>query len=304
VTAFPLSRTTLQGYVPAVVTPFTETGEIMEDAFAEIVGVLIGNGAQGVCVAGDNGESWALSAAERARLTTIALGVAAGRVPVMTGCTAPSAAASVAYARAAADAGADGLLMMPQTYVLKATTAELLRRFEAVAKAVPLPIVAYNSPRRTGGVELSLDDLDRLTGVAPIIGIKESHRDFFHHSHLLHRFRNRLAIMIGPCHFIFPGLALGAAGFIATGPELLGKGAARIMVVAKEAPGPELAALHHKLTVAYQVLMGTGTWPSSFKAALNLMGLPAGVPRDPVLPLEVEALDDLKRRLSEVGLLG
>ncbi|WP_431285119.1 dihydrodipicolinate synthase family protein [Humitalea sp. 24SJ18S-53] len=303
-TAFPLDRTTLGGYVPAVVTPFTPTGEIMEDGFAEIVGWLIDHGARGICVAGDNGESWTLSAAERARLTVIALKVAAGRVPVMTGCTAPSAAQSVAYARAAMEAGADGLLMMPQTYVLKATSTELLRRFEAVAKAVPLPIVAYNSPRRTGGVELSLDDLESLTGIAPIIGIKESNRDFFHHSHLLHRFRDRLAVMVGPCHFIFPGVALGAAGFIATGPELLGHDAGRIMQVGAQAPGPELAALHHKLTVAYQVLMGIGTWPAAFKAALNLMGLPAGVPRDPVLPLEADALETLKRRLSEVGLLG
>ncbi|WP_426955648.1 dihydrodipicolinate synthase family protein [Muricoccus radiodurans] len=301
-TAFPLSRETLGGFVPAVITPFTPAGEIMEDAFADIVGRLIGIGARGIAVAGDNGESWALNAAERARLTTIALDVAKGRVPVMTGCTAPSAAGSVAYARAAAEAGADGLLMMPQTYVLKASSVELLRRFEAVAKAVPLPIVAYNSPRRTGGIELSLDDLDRITNVAPIIGIKESHRDFFHHSHLLHRFRDRLAIMVGPCHFIFPGLALGAAGFIATGPELLGADAARIMAVAKEAPGPELASLHHKLTVAYQALMGTGTWPSSLKGALSLMGWPAGVPRDPVLPLDEAALDALRRRLAEVGL--
>jgi 4-hydroxy-tetrahydrodipicolinate synthase len=304
VTAFPLDRHSLGGFVPAVVTPFTPAGEIMEEGFAEIVGWLIGNGARGICVAGDNGESWTLSAAERARLTAIALKVAAGRVPVMTGCTAPSAAQSVVYARAAAEAGADGLLMMPQTYVLKASTAELLRRFEAVAKAVPLPIVAYNSPRRTGGIELSLDDLDRLTGVAPIIGIKESHRDFFHHSHLLHRFRDRMAVMVGPCHFIFPGIALGAAGFIATGPELLGSDAARIMEVGRAAPSPELAVLHHKLTVAYQALMGTGTWPAALKAALNLMGLPAGVPRDPVLPLEGEVLEGLKRRLADVGLPG
>jgi 4-hydroxy-tetrahydrodipicolinate synthase len=219
----------------------------------------------------------------------------------MTGCSAPAAAQTVRYARAAADAGADGLLLLPQTYVLKATREELLRRVETVAKAVPLPIVAYNSPRRTG-IDLTLDDLDALMGVAPIIGIKESNRDFFHHTHLLQRFRARLAIMVGPCHYIFPGLALGAAGFIATGPELLGRDAGRITALGTLAPGAEQAELHYKLTVLYQLLMGTGTWPAALKAALNLLGQPAGVPRDPVLPLPPEQVDKLRRSMTELGL--
>ena len=120
-----LDRTGLHGFVPAIVTPFSAAGEIMEDAFAGLVDWLIEIGAQGICVAGDNGESWALDAAERARLTRIAVDRAAGRVPVMTGCSAPSSVQTVRYAQAAAEAGADGLLLLPQTYVLKATREEI-----------------------------------------------------------------------------------------------------------------------------------------------------------------------------------
>ena len=296
-----LDRHRLKGFVPAIVTPFTPAGEIMADAFSDLVGWLIDIGADGICVAGDNGESWTLDAEERGRLTRIAVDRVAGRVPVLTGCSAPSSTQTIRYARAAAEAGAAGLLLLPQTYVLKATREELLRRAEALAKAVPLPIVAYNSPHRTG-IDLTLDDLEALLGVAPIIGIKESNRDFFHHTHLLEKFRDRLAIMVGPCHYIFPGLALGARGFIATGPELLGAAAGRLTALATQAPGPEQAALHYKLTVLYQILMGTGTWPSAFKAALTLLGQPAGVPRDPVLPLPPEQVDKIRRTMSELGL--
>lgn len=296
-----LNRSTLKGFVPAVVTPFTERGEIMTDAFSDLIGWLIDIGAEGICVAGDNGESWTLDAEERALLTRVAVERAAGRVPVLTGCSAPGSVQTIRYARAAAEAGASGLLLLPQTYVLKATREELLHRAEALAKAVPLPIVAYNSPRRTG-IDLSLDDLDALMDVAPIIGIKESNRDFFHHTHLLHRFRDRLAVLIGPCHYIFPGLALGAAGFIATGPELLGRDAGRLTALGRQAPGPEQARLHHALTVLYEMLMGTGTWPSALKAALNLLGQPAGVPRDPVLPLPDAQRDKVRRVMAELGL--
>ena len=110
--------------------------------------------------------------------------------------------------------------------------------------------------------------------------------------------------MVGPSHFIFPGLALGAKGFIATGPELLGAAAGRLTALGKEAMGPEHRALHYRLTVLYQTLMATGTWPSALKAALNLIGQPAGVPRDPVLPLAGGELDTLKRTLDALGLLG
>ncbi|CAH1653710.1 MULTISPECIES: dihydrodipicolinate synthase family protein [unclassified Chelatococcus] len=291
-----VTRETLHGAIPAVVTPFAENGEIMKDAFVQLVDWLIAQGANGICVAGDNGESWTLSAEERALLTRLAVETSRGRVPVMCGATAASAGGSVAYAQAARDAGADGLLLMPQTYVLKASRDELLRRFEAVAKAVDLPIVAYNSPRRTS-IDLSLDDLDALLGVAPIVGLKESNRDFFHHTHLIERFRERIAVLIGPCHYILPGVALGAQGFIATGPELLGERNRMIMDVARRAPDENYRKLHVHLTTIYQALMGTGTWPAAFKAALNLLGQPAGVPRDPVMPLGGAELERLRQTM-------
>lgn len=298
----PLTKDNLHGYLPAVVTPFTTDGEIMEDAFQQIVEWLIGNGASGICVAGDNGESWTLDVDERTRLTRLAVDQSAGRVPVLTGTSAPGMAQTIKYARAVVDAGASGILLMPQTYVLKATREELLRRFEAVAKAVDTPIVLYNSPRRVG-IELSLDDVEAILGVAPIIGIKESHRDFFHHTHLLQRFRSRLAVMVGPCHYILPGIALGASGFIATGPEFLGTAAGTLPELARAAPGPRHNEMHYKLTVIYETLMATGTWPAALKAGLNLIGQPAGVPRDPVLPLAAANLDRLRATFETLGVI-
>jgi 4-hydroxy-tetrahydrodipicolinate synthase len=297
-----LTAQMLHGFIPAIVTPFDARGEILGREFSAMVDWLIRCGATAIAVAGDNGESWSLDIAERVHLTRLAVDRAAGRVPIVTGVSAPSAAQTVRYAQSVVDAGAHGLLVLPQTYVLKATRRELLKRFEALAAAVDAPICLYNSPRRTG-IELSPDDIGALLDVAPIIAIKESHRDFFHLSHVLHRFRDRISVLVGPCHYIFPGIALGANGFIATGPELLGPVAGRLIEIGRQKPGPELADLHHRLTVIYQTLMSVGTWPSAFKAALNLIGQPAGVPRDPVMALEGADLDRLRKVLAEFGLL-
>jgi 4-hydroxy-tetrahydrodipicolinate synthase len=296
-----MDKNTLGGFVPAVVTPFAANGEIIEDAFRHIVDWLIGNGATAICVAGDNGESWTLSAEERGRLTRLAVDAAGPRAPVMTGVTAPTLAQTLIYARAAEANGARALLAMPPTYVLKGSREEIVRRYAGIAAAVKLPIVAYNSPRRVG-YSMTLDDLAAAMNAAPIVGIKESEREFFHHTHLLERFRDKLAILVGPCHFILPGIALGAKGFISTGPEFIGRDAGRLVAIGQAKPGAESSALHYKLTVVYQMLMGTGTWPAAFKAALNLIGQPAGIPRDPVLPLAGDALDKIRRTLDGLGI--
>ncbi|HVE49232.1 MAG TPA: dihydrodipicolinate synthase family protein [Casimicrobiaceae bacterium] len=301
-TAVLLTRSTLEGFVPAIVTPFRSDGSIDESAFQSIVGWLIDLRATAICVAGDNGESWNLDVDERARLTTLAVDAAARRIPIIAGVSAPSAKQTIAYARAVVDAGADGLLVLPQPYVLKATRDELVRRFDALARTVSVPIVAYNSPRRSG-IELSLDDLDAILNVAPLVGIKEASRDFFHHTHLIERFRERLAIMIGPCHFILPGLALGAHGYIATGPELLGDLASQLPEIARAAPDARYARAHNQLTTLYEMLMSTGTWPSALKAALNLLGQPAGVPREPVMPLRGAELDKVASTMRACGLI-
>jgi 4-hydroxy-tetrahydrodipicolinate synthase len=296
-----MKKEDLHGFVPAVVTPFDEAGNIMEDAFQSLVGWLIGQGATAICVSGDNGESWTLSAAEKGRLTWLAVDEAAGRVPVITGCSATTLKNSVDYALAAKENGAAAVLSMPQTYVLKTTRDELQGRFEKLNAAIDMPIVAYNSPRRAG-LNLSIDDIAAIMDVAPIIGIKESNRDYFHHTHLIKRFADKMAIMVGPCHYIIPGIALGAHGFIATGPEFLGADTANIASLAKEKPDQKQADIHYKLTVLYELLMVNSTWPAAFKAALNLIGQPAGVPRDPVNPATNEVVDTIKRTFDDLGI--
>jgi 4-hydroxy-tetrahydrodipicolinate synthase len=287
----------LYGFVPAAVTPFDERGRICEDDFSAMVEWLISLGASSICIAGDNGESWALSAAERGLLVRLAADTAKGRVHIIAGCSAPTLAAALDYARAGRDNGAEALLMMPPTYVLKGSSDEIVRRFVAVSKDAALPIIAYNSPRRAG-YSIGLDVLATLLDAADIIGIKESDRDFFRHTHLIGQFASRLSIMTGPSHYILPALALGAAGFIATGPEFLGEDVGQLCELARQPWGDRQRALHHRLTIIYGTLMELGTWPAAFKAALTLIGQPAGVPRDPVLPLDGPSLDRLRAVLG------
>ena len=290
----------VQGYWPATVTPFDASGALRYDDFRRIVRWLVDGGAQGICIAGDNGESWALTPDERGQLVREARAEVGQRVPLVLGASAATTRQSIAYAEIAAREGADGILLMPPTYVLKATRAELVAHFRKVGAAVPLPIIAYNSPRRAG-IALSVDDLAAIVDVAPIVGLKESTRDFAHLSEVIRRLGERIAIMTGPASFVLPGIALGAHGFISSGPELLGSLASRLMTLGKAAPGSEYRQAHYAMTRVYEGLMSLGTWPAALKAGVNLMGQPGGVPRDPVQPLSDDARDRLAALLREIG---
>jgi 4-hydroxy-tetrahydrodipicolinate synthase len=287
------------GNVPALVTPFDAEGHILEEAFDTLVRWHFAEGADGICVAGDNGESWTLSAQERRMLAIIALRAAGGK-PVIVGASATTARQSIAYAEAVADTGITALMIGPQPYVMKATTAELVGRLAAIHHAVPLPILVYNSPRRTG-ITLTIETLRAITEAVPVVGLKEGTRDFFYLSHVIHHFRDRLAVLIGPAPFILPGLQLGAAGFISSGPELLGGRARSIMGYSDRPLDQAGRDLHQALTRLYEALMGAGTWPASLKAGYALLGLPGGLPREPILPLEPDKVAELAALLGELG---
>lgn len=291
---------TIRGNIPAVVTPFDAEGEIRYEDFCRLIEWHIGQGVDGICVAGDNGEAWSLTVAERRRLAGLAVDTAAGRIPIVMGASATTAKQTILYAQAAAEAGVAALMVGPQAYVMKATTSELVQRMESVHRAVPLPIVLYNSPRRTN-ISLTLETMGALVDAADIVAVKEASRDFFYISHVIRRFRDRLAVLVGPAPFIIPGLALGAAGFISSGPELLGDRAARVMDLASRAPGEELRDTHDAFTTIYEALMALGTWPSALKAAHHLIGQPAGLPREPVLPLDAGAMAKLADILRAAG---
>ena len=290
----------IKGNVPAIVTPFSASGELRIDAYTALVRWHLAQGVDGICVAGDNGESWSLSIEERRQLAAVTVKEVAGRVPVVMGASATTAKQTIAYAEAAAAAGVDALMIGPQSYVMKATTAELMQRMQAIHRAVPLPIVLYNSPRRTN-ISLTIETMRAITGAVNVVALKEASRDFFYLSHIIHHFADQLAVMVGPAPFILPGLQLGAAGFTSSGPELMGGLAATLMKTATLAPTAGLRTTQYRLTRVYETLMGLGTWPSALKAGHGLIGLDAGLPREPVLPLDAAATATLADVLRECG---
>ncbi len=289
----------VKGNIPAVVTPFGKNGELRIDDFAAIVKWHLARGVDGLCLAGDNGEAWNLTLEERTLIAETAVKIAAKRVPVVMGASSTTAKQTIVYAENAAKAGVDAIMVGPQSYVMKATTKELVTRMETIHKAVPLPIVLYNSPRRTN-ISLTIDSMRAITEAVNIIAIKEASRDFFYITHVIQNFKDKLAVLVGAAPYIIPGVQLGAAGFISSGPELLGDRAQKIMPSVKKPLDDEMKEIQYAFTRIYELLMALGTWPAGLKAAHILIGQPAGIPREPVLPLDDAGVASLASLLAEL----
>ena len=294
-----------KGVMHAVVTPFDADGAIDEQAFRENIEIFLAEGVHGVVVAGDNGEEWALTEHEKIVLTHLARRIideAGSEAKLVVGTSAIPTAKVVDTIKHIADAGADGAMVGPPTHLVTATLPELMTRFETIARQGGLPLVLYNNPRRTQ-INLTPEIVDRLADIDRIVSIKDSVRDFAQHSATIDRARDRINVMLGPCTQIFPAVLLGGAGYISTGPDILGRAGVEYYDDLVAGRVEKAASVHFKLQRVYAALNGIGTWPASLKAALDLVGKRGGYPRAPILPLSPADRERIRVVLAEAGLL-
>ena len=137
------------GILPALTTPFDERGEVDTAALAANVRFLLDAGVHGLVATGTMGEAGSLSAQERRLVVETVAAEAAGEVPVIAGVSSGTAAASIAYAADAAQAGA-GVIMLLPPLGYRADARELERFYATVAGAAGLPVMLYNNPEASG----------------------------------------------------------------------------------------------------------------------------------------------------------
>ncbi|ACM36023.1 MULTISPECIES: 4-hydroxy-tetrahydrodipicolinate synthase [Rhizobium/Agrobacterium group] len=162
-----------QGSMPALVTPFTETGAIDEKAFAAHVEWQIAEGSSGLVPVGTTGESPTLTHAEHKRVVELCIEVAAKRVPVIAGAGSNNTMEAIDLAQHAEKAGADAVLVVTP-YYNKPTQKGLIAHFSAIAQAVSLPIIIYNIPPRSV-IDMSPETMGKLAQAhKTIVGVKDA----------------------------------------------------------------------------------------------------------------------------------
>jgi 4-hydroxy-tetrahydrodipicolinate synthase len=162
-----------KGSLPALVTPFDESGALDETAFENFVGWQISEGSHGVVPVGTTGESPTLSHDEHKRIVELCVKTANKRVPVVAGAGSNNTAEAIDLAQYAERAGADAVLVVTP-YYNKPNQRGLYKHFSEIAKAVSLPIFIYNIPGRSI-IDMNVETMASLSSdFANIVGTKDA----------------------------------------------------------------------------------------------------------------------------------
>jgi 4-hydroxy-tetrahydrodipicolinate synthase len=274
-----------------MVTPFTADGALDVAGAQRLASHLVDDGGcDGLVLSGTTGESPTTSDEEKHTLLAAVLEAVGDRASVLAGVGTNDTAHTVQLARMAADAGADGLLVVTP-YYSRPPQDGLARHFQTVADATDLPVMLYDIPVRTG-VPLEVETLVRLAEHPRIVAVKDAKGDLGAVSWTLAR--TDLAYYCGEDMLNLPMIAVGAVGVVSVVGHVVGPRLREMLDAYDKGDIAHAAAVHRGLLPVY-----TGTFRTQgvilTKATLALLGLPGGPVRSPL----VDATDEQVARLQE-----
>ncbi|AKS34784.1 dihydrodipicolinate synthase [Mycolicibacterium goodii] len=272
----------------AMVTPFKPDGSIDLDAAAQLAARLVDSGCDGLVLSGTTGESPTTSDDEKIALLRAVVDAVGDRARIIAGAGSYDTAHSVHLAKASAEAGAHGLLVVTP-YYSRPPQAGLIAHFTAVADATDLPVVLYDIPPRSV-VPIAWDTLRKLAEHPNIVAVKDAKGDLPGGGQIIAE--TGLAYYSGDDALNLPWLAMGAVGFVSVWGHLAA-GQLRDMLTAFNSGD---IATARKINVnlmplaAAQARLGGVTMS---KAGLRLQGFDAGEPRLPQIPATTEEVEAL-----------
>jgi len=290
----------LTGTLTALATPFKD-GQLDEEAYRGFIRAQLEGGVDGLVPVGTTGEAVTLDDAECARLTRIAVEVAAGKVPVVAGVGSNDTRKAIANVAWARESGADaGLVVTP--YYNKPSQAGLIEHFRAIARAHPgFPLVAYNVPGRTAG-DLLPETCLRLCELPEIVAIKEATGNLARALEIRERCGERLTLLSGDDFTVLPFIACGGEGVISVSSNVAPREMSELVRAARAGDLTRARELQLKLSPLHRLLF-TEANPIPVKWALHRMGVMGAELRLPLTPLAEASRPALEAELVRLGLV-
>lgn len=281
-----------EGTYTALVTPFKD-GKLDEEAFRKLVREQIDAGIDGLVPCGSTGESATLTHGEHETIVSITVEEAAGRVKVVAGTGSNNTAEAVELTAYAAQAGADGALLIAP-YYNKPTQEGLFEHYRTVADSVDLPILLYNVPGRSA-VNISAETTARLAAHANIVGIKEASGSLDHAMDILELVGDDFRVISGDDSLTLPLMSIGAAGIISVVSNLVPELMCDLVSAAANGDFATARSLQSRLLPLMRATF-LQTNPVPVKTALAMRGKMTEELRLPLTPMPA----DLRARLSAV----
>ncbi|MEU4228210.1 4-hydroxy-tetrahydrodipicolinate synthase [Nonomuraea sp. NPDC026600] len=282
----------------AMVTPFTPDGAVDYDAVRRLATYLVDEQRNdGLIVSGTTGESPTTSDDEKERILRTVLDTVGDRATVVAGAGTNDTHHSISLAKAAARAGAHGLLVVTP-YYNKPPQEGLYQHFAAVADATGLPVMLYDIPGRSG-VPIKIETLIRLAQHERIVAVKDAKGDLFLGSQVMAM--TDLAFYSGDDLLNLPWLSVGAAGFVSVVGHVVGADLARMIDLYRNGDVVQALAVHRQLAPVVEGIMLSAGGAIMAKAALGMVGVPVGPVRLPLVAATEKQIAELRACLVAGG---
>ncbi|HNV45745.1 MAG TPA: 4-hydroxy-tetrahydrodipicolinate synthase [Spirochaetota bacterium] len=287
-----------EGLHTALVTPFKDGG-IDYDALERIVELQIAGGVDGILPMGTTGESPTVSYEEHKEFIRRVVKLARGRVKVIAGTGSNATDEAICLSKAAADDGVDGIMLV-NPYYNKPPQRGMVAHFAAIAQAVPLPVIIYNIPGRTG-INFLPESLTELADrCANVVAVKEATGDIAQMMRTIELLGDRITLLSGDDNLLLPVLSIGGRGVISVLSNAFPAEVKRVIVDYEAGRIDEARANFYRLLPLCRAMF-LETNPIPVKAAMELLGHCSSDVRLPLMPLSEENRRALKRAIDDFG---
>ena len=282
--------------ITAMITPFAKDGSIDWDGVATLATHLADHGHDAIAVNGTTGEAPTTKSSEKLEIIKVVKSTVGSRVKVLSGAGDNETSYTVEQAKRSAEAGADGLLIVAP-YYNKPPQAGIEAHFKAVASATDLPIMMYDIPGRTG-VEIESDTIVRLFDLPNIVALKDAKGNLAATSDVIARCG--IPVYSGDDILNLPFLSIGAVGFVSVCGHTVGNELKAMLDAWFAGDTARALEIHQKLIPVFK---GTFKTQGAIlpKAAMNLMGLPGGTTRLPLVDATPAQIATLREDLIAGG---
>lgn len=285
------------GVFAPVPTPFDSSGVVDLNRFRVMFERWLASPLDGFVILGSTGEAALLDDDECDRVVAAARELVPTTRRFLVGTGRESTQAAVRAARRAADLGAEAVLVRtPGFFRAQMSSDVLVRHYETVADASPVPVLLYNFTAVTG-VNLLPAAVSRLSAHQNIEGIKESGGDVAQIADLVAGTPADFSVLAGSAGTFYPALSVGAVGGILALSCVLPEACCQLFELTKQRRLDEALRLQQQLVPIAKLLGGAHGVPG-LKAALHLAGFDVGSPRPPLLPLTGSGLDAIRGALT------
>ncbi len=287
------------GSIVALVTPMASDGSIDRDAIVRLVEFHIEQGTNAIVAMGTTGESATLTPEEHMAVVKLVLDTVKGRIPVIAGSGNNCTASTIELTHAAMQLGVDACLLVTP-YYNKPTQEGLYQHYKTVAGAVPVPIILYNVPGRTG-VDMQPETTLRLATISNIVGIKEASGDVSRCKTILAGISNGFDVYSGEDAVTFELMKLGAKGVISVTANVAPRLMHEMCQAMLRNDVPTAEAINQKLVPLHKALFAESN-PIPVKWALYKMGMIGDGIRLPLTRLAEPFHDKVLKAMSEADL--